>query len=156
MDIMPEYKFCPRCQSNKPTDEFGTLNRRGRQELAGYCRVCSRDYANQYYHKRVAADPAWGKQYSRKATLAQYGLTPEQYDTLCENQNGVCAICNNPPSGNGVSATFLVVDHDHATGEVRGLLCDFCNRGLGIFRDNPETLMAAAEYLVEWEGGEVT
>ena len=56
----------------------------------------------------------------------------------------VCAICGNVRSSDGRA---LAVDHDHVTGEVRGLLCNFCNRGIGMFRDNPRLLGRAALYL---------
>lgn len=75
------------------------------------------------------------------------------YRTLFMRQGGKCAICKVAPPG-GVfrenEKATLCVDHDHATGEVRGLLCGQCNTGLGMFRDNPANLQRAIEYL----GGE--
>jgi hypothetical protein len=59
---------------------------------------------------------------------------------LSEQQNGLCAICGLPEEH---------VDHDHVTGQVRGLLCAGCNKGLGFFRDSPQLLRQAAEYLEE-------
>lgn len=74
-----------------------------------------------------------------------YGITAEEYDALYRWQGGRCAICRRATG----AARRLAVDHNHETGEVRGLLCKPCNRyGLGMFaRDNPEVLDRAAEYL---------
>lgn len=69
----------------------------------------------------------------------KYSLTQEEYNRLTEDQNHRCKICN--------KKTDLVVDHCHASGEVRGLLCSCCNSMLGYAKDNPETLIKAAEYL---------
>jgi predicted Fe-S protein YdhL (DUF1289 family) len=70
----------------------------------------------------------------------------EEYETLLEKQNGVCAIC-------GISAEELtkklIVDHNHETLKVRGLLCWSCNSGLGFFKDNQAHLAMAIEYLVK-------
>lgn len=68
-----------------------------------------------------------------------YGLTPEKYKALFDAQGGKCAICRN--SGK------LVVDHDHQTGYVRGLLHFDCNTAIGLFRDKPTSIRAAARYL---------
>lgn len=76
----------------------------------------------------------------KKNLRRRYGMAPEQYDALLLRQEGRCAICG------GMPATFHV-DHDHATGEVRALLCPECNKGLGHFRDNAALLRSAAEYL---------
>lgn len=73
----------------------------------------------------------------------KYGLVTGQYDSMLQTQNGRCAICHNPPSAGKV----LVVDHDHATGNVRSLLCSQCNFGLGYFADNEENLLGAIAYL---------
>lgn len=65
-------------------------------------------------------------------------------------QDGVCAICRNgeaSKSNRGHRRRRLTVDHDHETGQVRGLLCSGCNLALGGFRDSPDLLLAAASYL---------
>lgn len=144
-----EFKTCTKCLTKQPLDNFYLVNRRGGTERHPHCIQCRRDYAREYYRARIAEDPDYGKRYSRKATLAKYGLTPEEYDEMFAQQNGRCAICDREPEGNGVSHHNLVVDHDHETGKVRALLCDFCNRGIGIFREDPDLLMTAAAYLLQ-------
>lgn len=80
----------------------------------------------------------------RKAHLkAKYGITPDDYERMLEQQGGGCAICGDPPPDGG----SLHVDHDHATGHVRSLLCFRCNAGLGQFRHDPGLLVQAAEYV---------
>jgi Recombination endonuclease VII len=75
--------------------------------------------------------------------LATYGITGEQYDALLEAQGGRCAICGNRPR-----KQRLAVDHDHATGEVRGLLCKRCNHNLlGAAHENTAILQRAIDYL---------
>ena len=71
-----------------------------------------------------------------------YGLLSGDYDEMLVAQGGVCAICRRPPSDNP-----LDVDHDHTTGEVRGLLCHRCNVGLGYFGDGLLGLESALRYL---------
>lgn len=91
-----------------------------------------------------------GPQIKSKKLLARYGITQEQFDSMLLAQDGLCAICKGPPG----SRAFHV-DHDHACcsgakscgGCVRGLLCFGCNAGLGMFRDEPERLLSAIEYL---------
>ena len=73
-----------------------------------------------------------------------YSLTIDGYEALEEAQKHVCAICKRPPSGR---YSNLAVDHCHDTGKVRGLLCDSCNRALGLFKDDPAILFSAGEYL---------
>lgn len=73
----------------------------------------------------------------------KYHLTDRQYQQLFREQGGRCAICGRPEADQN-----LPVDHDHATGAIRGLLCSLCNRGLGLFGDDPDLLTAAAHYLL--------
>lgn len=74
-----------------------------------------------------------------------YGMTFNDYDKMYKEQLGGCAIC-----GKGIPSTWKTgvhIDHDHKTGKVRGLLCPNCNRGLGLFKENTNTLLSACEYL---------
>lgn len=73
-----------------------------------------------------------------------YGLTSIQYDAMLTAQQGACAICLQPERG----TRRLAVDHDHATGAVRGLLCASCNTAIGHMRDDPQRLRNAANYLL--------
>jgi hypothetical protein len=90
--------------------------------------------------------------YSRaKGLQRRYGITEEDYNTLLEVQGGKCAICGST-QGRMHAATgeprHLAVDHDHETGEIRGLLCDGCNQGIGLLGDDPNRLADAAAYLM--------
>lgn len=75
-----------------------------------------------------------------------YGITQQQYDTMLAQQDGACAICRGEHVGPGER---LHIDHDHTTGEVRGLLCSKCNTLLGLADDNADRLAAAITYLTE-------
>jgi hypothetical protein len=79
----------------------------------------------------------------------RYGLTVEQYNSLLEKQEGLCAACKQPPKGGGRSNANgrLFVDHNHTTGDIRGLLCQGCNAAVGLAYDNPSTLRRLADYL---------
>lgn len=78
-----------------------------------------------------------------------YRMTPDDFNKLWKAQDGKCAICQVDMQPRGRKSDAAAVDHNHATGEVRGLLCRSCNHGIGNLKDNPEVLMAAAEYLIE-------
>jgi hypothetical protein len=84
----------------------------------------------------------------RKQHVATYGLTLEQYDMMLEKQNGVCAICGK--GGSHSHHKNLCIDHDHETGEVRGLLCDLCNKGIGCLKDDLDLLKSAVLYLEKY------
>jgi hypothetical protein len=88
-----------------------------------------------------------GENANRDRVLMKYGITFFDYQVMNGNQNGRCAICDGPPNGNGKKYGRLSVDHDHDTGEIRGLLCATCNSGLGLFRDEVYLLELAARYL---------
>lgn len=75
-----------------------------------------------------------------------YGITRAEYELRRDEQAGVCAICKNPPDSRG-----LAIDHCHATGKIRGLLCNKCNCALGQFSDSLERLNAAILYLKNHE-----
>lgn len=86
---------------------------------------------------------------ARKTHLKhKYNITPEQYDVMLKNQNGVCAICKQPETASRAGKIKLLsVDHNHITKQLRGLLCDDCNKALGNMHENIERLKSAIEYL---------
>lgn len=99
---------------------------------------------NRKIRERYATDPEYRsrclsyRKHPDKARNQQlkrdYGITLEEYNERLEFQGGVCAICKCPPTGR----FQLAVDHCHSTGMIRGLLCSFCNHGIGNFRDDVE------------------
>lgn len=95
--------------------------------------------------KWIKNNPEIYKKRCRKYSLKRkYNITPEYYDKLLIKQNNKCAVC-------GVNQEdyykILAVDHNHKTGKVRGLLCENCNRGIGLFKDDINTLFKVIKYL---------
>ena len=83
------------------------------------------------------------EEHRARVLMSRFGLTVDAYDAMVNVQGGVCAICREQCA----SGMRLSVDHDHMTGEVRGLLCKICNVAIGHLKDDPELLRRAAEYL---------
>lgn len=122
--------ICPTCHKTRPTTQITET---------GICTYCKRQITTEN-------DPDYMPTRRRKTAAARarrlatkYGLTVEQHARMLTEQAGLCAICDQPGA--------LFIDHDHATGAVRALLCPPCNSGLGHFQDDPETLRRAAAYL---------
>jgi hypothetical protein len=101
--------------------------------------AANRDKLREKCRQYRAANPEADRARKLQTTFC---LHPAQYDAMEEGQGG-CAICGKPCK----SGRRLAVDHDHANGFVRGLLCTLCNTGLGKFQDSPELLEKAAAYL---------
>lgn len=140
-----EVRVCRTCAEEKPVADFyvrtdGRLNR--------LCKVCHnadsktrRDADREGYNARQRNLKRGGL--DRKYALkSKYNLTSEAYDAMLEAQGGGCAACGAEPSRRALST-----DHDHETGEVRGILCDGCNLALGHVGDDPDRLRALATYL---------
>jgi hypothetical protein len=79
---------------------------------------------------------------------SRYGISPQKYAEMLASQKGVCAICEKPETRilRGV-VQILCIDHDHETGKVRELLCNACNAGIGLLKDNPTLMIKAAGYI---------
>lgn len=106
-------------------------------------------YRREWLRKAIEADPQKFWRASRRTRLrAKYGISLETYDAMLAAQGGVCAICGRPETMvmKGKLA-MLGVDHDHATGQVRGLLCGPCNMLIGGARHDPAVLESAIRYL---------
>jgi hypothetical protein len=90
--------------------------------------------------------------YTKERKWSVFGVDAPRYQQMLSEQCGVCAICQRPeraPDKASGKIRDMAVDHDHDTGAVRGLLCSNCNRGLGLFNDDPRLLDAAKEYLAK-------
>lgn len=122
---------CIDCKQTKPAEEF-PRNRSRRGGLHCYCKQC---------HNRRGRESKRRLGGSRRYHLKRrYGLSLEDFDDLLERQGGVCAVCKEAPP--------TEVDHDHDTGEVRGLLCSPCNGAVGLFGDDPDVIRRAIAYLI--------
>ena len=93
-------------------------------------------------------DPEGFKLAGRRSRLKEYGLTLEDYDRMVLNQRSRCVICQ--------QVKPLVVDHDHATGKVRALLCQLCNSMLGMAGDSTAVLSRAKVYVEKWRKNHAT
>lgn len=148
--------YCKSC-GNKRAREWRSLNKekvkeyhRSHRRKEAYkewrelnidrLRAKEREYRNK--NKERLLEKGYFNRIKRK-----YGVTKEQYLKMMEDQKGVCAICK------GLNLTTrkrLVVDHCHKTGKVRGLLCDPCNKGIGLLRDSDGIAHQAQIYLADY------
>lgn len=146
-------RHCTRCGIPKPLTEFYKASRftDGHQR---YCAMCAREARREWtaanpgvaYRRQLAKDPNY---HADIKLMRNYGITRQQYDDMLAAQRGVCVICgkaNNRTKKMGDRP--LAVDHCHATGRVRGLLCNRCNTALSII-ENPELLSAMLDYVKE-------
>lgn len=109
---------------------------------------CRKENTKQWKKDNPEKVRQWNKDNPRKRRQTRfkcsYGLSYEDWQEMWDNQDGKCAICaepfKNPSSAN--------VDHNHETDKIRGLLCQKCNLGLGLFNDNPRLVFKAFEYLL--------
>ena len=88
------------------------------------------------------------REHLRLGHLGRYGISIDEFESLWNRQNGVCAIC-----GISLKEIKYRIDHDHNTGKVRGLLCISCNTGVGLLKDSPGILASAARYLTNGKNG---
>ena len=158
-----EMKQCSRCGEEKPTSAFSP-SKQHKNGVFPWCKSCKASYQSPYRamqdkDAQKAYMANWKAQRDARADLrakylmdssvyslkVRYGLTPKDTVAIGDVQQGVCAICKSPPTTEKRGG--LHVDHDHATGQVRGLLCEKCNQGLGNFRDHPGFLEQAIAYL---------
>lgn len=104
-----------------------------------------------YYWKRKKEDPLYHSEKAwREHLWRYYRIRPAEYHAIFEKQGRCCAICKSETT-NAKRPRRFAVDHCHKLNKVRGLLCDRCNRGLGLFGDNVELMETAIRYLATWE-----
>lgn len=142
--IEPIEKECGDCGLIKPIEKFGFTTREHKYREC-YCKSCKAKRLYARREKRKQRDP----EYKEKERLRRYkidlkkkyNLDYADYQNLLKEQNYHCAICPKTDK--------LCVDHNHTTGKVRQLLCDSCNKAIGLFNENPELLKSAIAYLIK-------
>lgn len=110
------------------------------------CIECSIGHARKLYRKPENEIPREDRYF-----LKTYGISRSKVEEMLKSQNGKCRVCYIELVLGGRTKNSACVDHDHTTGKVRGILCNHCNRGLGMFFDNQLLLYKAIEYLKEHE-----
>ena len=145
---------CKKCGRKKSKSEF-YKEKRTKRGYQARCKACCRSDAKAVFEAnpepyRQRAREAHTTEARRARTLAKYGLTQDDYDRILKEQNGGCAICGTTESGHNESEHF-VVDHNHETGETRGLLCNLCNLAIGRFKDSKRNMIAATFYLTKYK-----
>lgn len=115
----PTHRECSRCNKMLPLEQFNK-HKLAYLGIHPYCKECS----------------------SARHLISKYGMTSEDKTRMYQHQNNSCAICQTE-----IALKEIHVDHCHATGKVRGLLCGACNKALGLLKDDPERCIVMARYL---------
>lgn len=131
-------KECGKCKVHKTLNDF---YRHGpsKDGFRNICKECSILYRNTVGKERQLKN--------------RYGISINQYNDLFNKQSGNCAICGVHQSELKIS---LAVDHCHKTGEIRGLLCGNCNRGIGYLKDDQRNIEKALDYLKRFNDKQYT
>lgn len=120
-----------------PAGHVGRFKRNGIRRLCLPCNV-------QFHRNWMAKNPVGKKERAFAQNIRKYGITPAQYNEILERQMDCCAICFRSLDGLGKA---VHIDHDHASGETRGILCGKCNVLLGMACDDTDILESAIQYL---------
>ncbi len=126
---------CNKCGEGKPLEDFPFNNGYRRKRCRG-CRV----KAQREWRKK---NPIKVKEAQRRHKLKKYGITDVEYQKIIKTQNNRCEVCGNEEK----ERPKMPIDHNHATGKFRGVICSRCNRVLGAVDDEATLLRKLAEYL---------
>lgn len=149
---MKPTKKCSKCQTEKPVESF--CKHRGMKDgRNNNCKECVKQYTaeNKETVRKYKSDYYYAnredyiKKDRKRHLKVKYGVTQEWYEQQLEKQNGRCAVCGTEDPGKGLK--HFHIDHNHATGEVRGLLCHSCNTGIGLFKEDINLIEKAIEYV---------
>ncbi len=146
--ILPDFdpetlKCCTGCKQTKKVTEYF----RSKDSVDGFnreCKECSYK-RHEEYRKRPGVKEVIKEKSRLNWVKANYGLSPEEYRKLCEDQP-FCPICLT-----SFSVTEIHVDHNHETGAVRGLLCEQCNHFIGLIKENTTSILNMLEYLEKYK-----
>lgn len=127
-------KRCTKCGEEKDLSSFPN-ERRSSDGVTARCKACTSEY------QRLWREQKGGNLYDR---TIRYGISPQEYEELLDEQLNCCACCGSPDPKRKAG---FVIDHDHETGFIRGLLCHNCNIGIGLLGDSLSGLQTAVNYL---------
>jgi hypothetical protein len=150
------YRLCNKCGFERPLTDFYKKHS-GRYGYSSMCKAHAKAYTREW----VAAHPEYSRQYEQwrkehhaerlhaRGIKKRYGMGIDDFLGLLESQEDCCLICLGRFDFSGYHKTDKspVVDHDHTTGVVRGLICKKCNIALGCFKDSPAVIASALRYL---------
>ena len=146
-ELLEKQKTRSKANYKAHPEVYAERSKRWRANNPERCRELTQRYWESHREVIVARSREWYLQNkdrarisTRRVKLRKYGLTEKDFQRRLVEQKGICPICQTKMSQ-------PVVDHDHKTGRVRGLLCRMCNAALGQFRDSATTLARAIEYL---------
>lgn len=138
---------CSGCKDWLDLDKFATT----RGQPYSQCKNCNNAYQKKW---RLSFTEEREERRLNTCMKWKFGITIEDYKRMSQEQNGVCAICGKPETildpRRGILKR-LVIDHDHDTGKIRGLLCHNCNSGIGMLQDKQEIVQKAADYLLKYK-----
>jgi len=153
-------KICSKCKISKELEDF-YKDRHSDDGHNSRCKECRDATYKKWYNSEKGQEKArkYSKEYYSKSEnkektraigiFRRFGITSQDYDKMYKNQKGVCAICKNKEIC--PRHKHLSVDHNHETGKIRGLLCNTCNKALGLFKENPQYLKNAVKYLKKYK-----
>ena len=128
-------KKCSYCKEDKPEEQF-SKDKRYKDGLFCYCKSCGTKKRLEWRKNNIKRD-------NSRSLEKKYGITYEDKMALIEKQNNKCAICSEPINQDNEAH----VDHCHTTNKIRGVLCRFCNTGIGMMKDSILNLESAIKYL---------
>ncbi len=138
---MDSNRYCTGCSSTLSASDFYRKN----GKPVGQCKTCVNAASKAWVKANPEARKASANKWARANFATKYGITNKQYNQMLEDQDGKCLICHETPDER------LRIDHDHVTGQVRGLLCTCCNNVLGMANDSRSLIEAAIAYLNQHE-----
>lgn len=157
--------MCAKCKKEKNLQDFRLVKKGEKHYRHSYCFVCERENAKKYNSSDKWSN--WWKSLTleqqqeyklkraKQAQLRKYGVEHNRLIEILEAQYGGCAACMEPltldPNEDVAMRNRAAVDHDHETGEVRGLLCGPCNRALGMVKEEKRILQGLIRYLEDYK-----
>lgn len=148
-DYNNEMRICSKCKETKLLEDFAKRSGSSsvHNKIRSICRQCYQLHARTWPSRRSEAKRIANK--NRKKVYRHHikvqGVGHERFQAMLDAQNGVCAVC-----GNTNGKRQLCVDHCHATGKVRGLLCGNCNLALGNLKDDPQRIANLLAYILKY------